>query len=162
MDRTDYELLRELQGGLPLAREPFQELGRRLGLEEREVLERLGSLRAAGIIRKFKARIDQRQVGLTANALVAWCIPPGIKEITSRILASSPGITHCYERQPVPGRWNYTFYTVHHGKSRDMVLHEVSSIAGRAGISDYLVLFSTKEFKRSAAVRIGEHGGIPA
>jgi siroheme decarboxylase len=162
MDRTDYALLRKLQEGLPLVQEPFQELGRRLGLEEHEVLERLMALRAAGIIRKFRARIDQRQVGLTANALVAWCIPPEIKESTGRILASSPCVTHCYERQPVPGRWNYTLYTVHHGKSRDHVLDEVSSIAARAGISDYLVLFSTKEFKRSAAVRIGEHGGVPA
>jgi siroheme decarboxylase len=162
MDKTDYELLRELQEGLPLVQEPFQELGRRLGLAEDEVLERLLALRAAGIIRKFRARIDQRRVGLTANALVAWCIPPEVKEITSRILASSPCVTHCYERKPVPGRWNYTVYTVHHGKSRDLVLQEISSIAGRAGISDYLVLFSTREFKRSAAVRLGEHGGIPA
>jgi siroheme decarboxylase len=161
MDRTDYELLRQLQEGLPLVQEPFQELGRRLGLEEHEVLERLRALRAAGIIRRFRARIDQRQVGLTANALAAWCIPPEMKEIASRILASSPCVTHCYERQPVPGRWHYTLYTVHHGKSRDQVLDEVASIATRAGISDYLVLFSTREFKRSAAVRIGEHGGIP-
>jgi siroheme decarboxylase len=161
MDRTDYELLRELSEGLSIVQEPFRELGDRLGLDEREVLERLGAMRAAGIIRKFRARIDQRQVGLTANALVAWCIPPEIKETTSRFLASFPFVTHCYERQPVPGRWKYTFYTVHHGKSRDLVLDEVASIAGQAGIGDYLVLFSTKEFKRSSAVRIGKHGGIP-
>ena len=29
-------------------------------------------LKRAGIIRKFRARIDQRKVGITANALVAW------------------------------------------------------------------------------------------
>ncbi len=162
MDATDYELLKYLQKGLPLKPEPFREVGRRLGLTEREVLERLQDMYGTGIIRKFRARIDQRQAGFTSNALVAWCIPEEMKDVTSGILASFPGVTHCYERQPVPGRWSYTLYTVHHGKSREAVLREVSSVAKKAGIADYLVLFSTEEFKRAPAVRIGEHGGVPA
>jgi siroheme decarboxylase len=162
MDRTDYEILKKLQNGLPVTREPFHELGRRLGLSEQEVLHRLRALHEQGIIRKFRARIDQRQVGLTANALVAWCVRPESKANTSRILAAAPGVTHCYERQPVPGRWAYTLYTVHHGKSRDRVLAEVADIARQAGLTEYLVLFSTEEFKRAAAVRIGENGRVYA
>jgi hypothetical protein len=74
------------------------------------------------------------------------------------LLASFPCVTHCYERLPVPGRWEYTVYTVHHGYSRDTVLAEIRTLAGNLGIHDYVVLFSTEEFKRVPNVRIRENG----
>jgi DNA-binding Lrp family transcriptional regulator len=162
MDGTDLRLLGELERGLPLVREPFRELADRIGLTEPDVLERISRLQETGIIRKLRARINQRRVGYTANALVAWNMPRGIRNGAAPVLAGSPGVTHCYERQPVPGRWEYSFYTVHHGRSRDAVLREVSALARRAGITDYLVLFSTEEFKRAPAVRIGGREGMPA
>ncbi len=157
MDTDDYRLLEELQSGLPLIREPFAELAQRLGMPESEILRRLRLLREEGIIRKFRARIDQRRTGFTANALVAWRTPEETRERAGLILAACPGVTHCYERQTVPGRWEYSLYTVHHGRSRDRVLAEVAELAGEAGLSDYLVLFSTQEFKRSSAGRIGHY-----
>ena len=45
------------------------------------------------------------------------------------LLASFPCVTHCYERLPVPGKWDYTIYTVHHGYSRDAVLAEIRTLA---------------------------------
>ena len=72
MDPLDRHLLAELENGLPLVEEPYEEIGKRLNLTGNEVLERIRNLQAAGIIRKFRARINQRRVGITANALVAW------------------------------------------------------------------------------------------
>ena len=66
-------------------------------------------------------------------------------------------MTHCYERRPVPGRWEYTHYTVHHGYSKDQVLDEIRAIAEQTGLRDYLVLFSTREFKRVPNVRMQEN-----
>jgi len=160
MDTTDFTLLRELQNGLPLVREPFNEIAKKLALSEPEVLERVRALQAAGVIRKFRARIDQRRVGITANALVAWSVPQDLKKSAALILASARGVTHCYERQPVPGIWEYILYTVHHGHSREIVVQEVSSIARSAGLAGYIVLFSTEEFKRSPAVRIGNSAEV--
>ena len=73
-------------------------------------------------------------------------------------LAAFPSVTHCYERRPVPGRWEYTLYTVHHGYSQNLVLDEIRAIAERTGYRDYLVLFSTREFKRVPNVRMQENG----
>jgi DNA-binding Lrp family transcriptional regulator len=157
MDKTDISLLRELERGLPLVPAPFAEIGKTLGLAEQEVMDRVRHLRESGIIRKVRARIDQRKLGITANALVAWK-PAG--EGSGDRLAAIPSVTHCYERRLVPGRWEYTHYTVHHGTSRDEVLGQVRAVAESIGCPDYTVLFSTREFKRVPNVRIGENGGV--
>jgi siroheme decarboxylase len=158
VDPADSRLLRELENGLPLVPEPFDAIGKRLGMSGNEVLERIRTLQAAGLVRKFRARINQRLVGISANALVAWKPVDPKGDIGPR-LAAFPCVTHCYERRPVPKQWEYTLYTVHHGFSRDAVLAEVKTIADDLGITDYAVLFSTEEFKRVPNVRISENGG---
>jgi DNA-binding Lrp family transcriptional regulator len=160
LDPRDIRLLQELENGLPLVPAPFEEVGRRLGMSGTEAMERIRNLYAAGVVRKFRARINQRQVGISANALVAWKPEHTMKSEIGARLAAFPCITHCYERQPVTGRWEYTHYSVHHGCSRDAVLAEVKTIAERIGVADYVVLFSTEEFKRVPNVRIGENGGV--
>jgi DNA-binding Lrp family transcriptional regulator len=157
MDPTDIRLLRELEQGLPFVPSPFEEIGKRVGLSGDEVLKRIRHLKEAGIIRKFRARIDQRKIGITANALVAWKTTSD--DELGKHLAEFPSVTHCYERRPVPGRWEYTHYTVHHGYNRDQVLDDVKAVAGKIGCPDYLVLFSTREFKRVPNVRMRENGG---
>jgi DNA-binding Lrp family transcriptional regulator len=158
LDPLDLHLLSELENGLPLVKEPYEEIGKRLNLTEKEVMRRIRKLQAAGIIRKFRARINQRRVGISANALVAWKRAESLNGDMGSLLASFPCVTHCYERLPVPGRWEYTVYTVHHGYSRDAVLAEIRTLADHIGVHDYVVLFSTEEFKRVPNVRIRENG----
>ena len=159
MDPIDVRLLEDLEIGVPAVSEPFAGIGRRLGIPEAEVLRRAQRLRDDGVIRKIRARINQRLVGITANALVAWRPPVEGDEEALSLLASSPGVSHCYLRRPVPGRWEYTLYTVHHGRSREEVRSAVEEIARTVGCREYIVLFSTEEYKRVPNVRIGENGG---
>ena len=158
MDPPDLAILAALEEGLPLVPEPFVEIAKRLGLSADDVLERTKQLQKTGVIRRFRARINQRQVGICANALVAWRCNGTPEEETGAILASFPTVTHCYERRPVPVRWEYSLYTVHHGHSREAVTDEVKKIADAAGLSEYLILFSTEEFKRVPHVRILDTG----
>ena len=74
-------------------------------------------------------------------------------------LAAFPGVTHCYERGAVPGRWDYTHYTVHHGRSRDDVTAEVKKCAEMTELDEYTVIFSTEELKRVPVARVSENGG---
>lgn len=159
MDPVDKQLIAVLEEGLPLVSAPFAEIGSRLGISEQDVIDRIGALRGEGVIRKFRARIDQRKIGITANALVAWKAPHDSRADLGSRLAAFPSVTHCYERQPVPGRWDYSWYTVHHGYSREEVLSEVERIASDAGCPEFRVLFSTREYKRVPNVRINENGG---
>jgi DNA-binding Lrp family transcriptional regulator len=159
MDAPDRELLAALENGLPVTREPFAEIGRRLGMPESEILDRLHRMKSSGVIRRFKARIDQRKVGITANALVAWRVPPGRGDEAGKSLAAFPGVTHCYERGAVPGRWDYTHYTVHHGMSRSDVTTEVKRCSEMTRLTEYIVIFSTEELKRVPAARVSENRG---
>lgn len=159
MDPRDLKVLAALEGGLPLVHEPFAEIGRNLSMSGQEVLERARRLQEGGVIRKFRARINQRQLGIAANALVAWnCNGMSAIEAGAR-LAAFPGVTHCYERAAVPGRWEYRLYTVHHGYSREEVVREVRQVAEAAGLNDYLILFSTGEYKRVPNARVSRNGG---
>jgi len=159
MDPVDRQLIGVLEKGLPLVAEPFAAIGSRLGISERDVIDRISALREEGVIRKFRARIDQRKIGITANALVAWKGPRDSQDDIGSRLAAFPSVTHCYERQPVPGQWEYSWYTVHHGYSREEVLSEVGRIASETGCPEFRVLFSTREYKRVPNVRINENGG---
>ncbi len=160
MDPRDVRLLEILEEGLPFVQEPFEEVGAQLGMTGSDVIARIRALCDEGIIRRFRARINQRKVGITANALVAWRPGESSNGDAGALLASFPCITHCYQRRPVPGRWEYTLYTVHHGYSREEVRKDVETLAGMAGIRDYILMFSTEEFKRVPNVRIRENGGI--
>ena len=160
LDPIDLDLLYELENGLPLVNEPYEEIGKPLDLSGNEVLERIRKLQAEGIIRKFRGWINQRRVGISANALVAWMREDPRNGDMASLLASFPCVTHCYERRPVPGTWEYTVYTVHHGYSREAVLAEIRTLADHVGIYEYIVLFSTEEFKRVPNVRVRENGGI--
>lgn len=154
MDSTDLTLLAELQKGLPLTQHPFVTVGENLGIPEEEVITRIKNLKQEGIIRRYRARINQRLLGIEANALVAWKVRTTSPDIAGNILASMPGVTHCYQRKPVKGTWEYTHYTVHHGWSRHDVLDEITSIAEYTGFIEYLVLFSTEEYKRTPHVNV--------
>jgi DNA-binding Lrp family transcriptional regulator len=151
MDESDLLLLQELGRGLPAVSKPYQVIGERCGMTGQEVLERIRVLREQGVVRKLRARINQRRVGILANALVAWKVPGKEIGTAGELLSSFPEVSHCYERKPVPGRWECTLYTVHHGRTREEVLDEIREIAGRAGGWSYTVLFSTDEFKQVPA-----------
>jgi siroheme decarboxylase len=160
MDPIDRHLLREMEKGLPLVPHPYAELGARLGIPADEVIRRIAALKKAGIVRRFRARINQRSVGIIANALVAWKIPDKDSDTAGLRLSEFPSVTHCYRRSPVPGRWEYTMYTVHHGWSEEQVLGEIAMIAEKTGNSEYTVLFSIDEYKRAPHTRVDDMGTV--
>ncbi|MDD1728873.1 MAG: AsnC family transcriptional regulator [Methanospirillum sp.] len=158
MDQTDQRLLAELENGLPLVSHPYTEIGNRLGISEDEVIQRITILKENQIIRRLRVRINQRSVGIIANALVAWNISEKEADAAGSLLSEFPEVTHCYQRSQVPGRWEYSIYTVHHGWSHDQVLREISMIAEKTGYAEYVVLFSTDEYKRTPHTRVYDLG----
>ena len=153
MDSADYELIRELEKGIPLVSHPYAEIGTRIGMAEYEVIQRITALKESGIIRRMKARINQRKVGIIANALVAWNIPEEKADEAGLIFADIQGVTHCYRRTPIQRRWEYTISTVHHGWSHDQVDKDIRMMAKKTGYSDYKILYSTHEYKRTPHTR---------
>jgi DNA-binding Lrp family transcriptional regulator len=158
MEDCDRRLLALVQDGIPLAREPFREVGASLGMSQREVLGSLQRLIDDGTIRRFGARIDHRRLGIVANAMVCWKVPAEMVARAGRVASGHPRVTHCYEREVIPGVWEYNFFCVVHGQSVEDVLQEVRSIEDAAGISGHITLFSEKKFKHTPAAIIAREG----
>ncbi len=150
MDEKDLDLLKIAQDGVELTSRPYQALGDQVGLSEEEVIVRLRALQEAGIIRRFAATIGHRALGIVANAMIAWRVAPEEVESAGVLFASVDVVTHCYERA-IAEDWPYNLYTMVHSKSRDDCLMIADRLSQRSGISDYRVLFSDFEYKKTSA-----------
>ncbi len=117
-----------------------------------EVLFRLRRLLRGRIIKRIGGSVDQRKLGITANAVVAWDVPREKIEETGRIFSSFHEVTHCYERKTVPGVWEYTLFTVLHGYDREWVETCAKKLSDRVKIPGYRVIFSTRQFKRTSTI----------
>jgi DNA-binding Lrp family transcriptional regulator len=151
MMTTDHEILRVIQDGVPLTREPFKEAAKKLGMTQEELVERVKVMNETGLIRRFSANINQRKLGITANAVVVWNIPKEEMETVVPVFLERSEISHIYERRVYPGRWEYNLYTVVHDYDRESVERFVKKIADEIGVDDYQVLFSIRRFKGTSS-----------
>ncbi|MDN5344478.1 MAG: siroheme decarboxylase [Clostridia bacterium] len=143
------ELVRLLQGDIPLVPRPFLPVARKLGLSEAEVLDHIRRLQAEGIIRRFGAALRHREAGITANAMVVWLLPPGELTKAGEKLAAFPEVTHCYQRRQQPG-WPYNLYAVIHCRSREACENLAARLAAAIGHANYRLIFSTAELKKES------------
>lgn len=94
---TDAALLGCLQESIPFVRRPFDEIGKRCGLSENEVLERIRALKAEKVIRQVSAIFDTRSLGY-ASSLVAARVAPERLGRAVEAINSHPGVSHNYLR----------------------------------------------------------------
>jgi hypothetical protein len=147
MDEIDQKLLVEAEKGLPLTPQPFDQIAINLGISTQEVILRLRILQKNGVIRRFGASVMPNGVGYLANAMVAWKVPQNRIAEVSEYFCKRKEVSHCYEREVVPNKWEYNFYTVIHAQERSTVQELVKSFATEAALSNYEILFSTRNLK---------------
>ncbi len=145
----DKRIIRQIQGDLPFTPTPFETVARRLGIAEKEVLQRVRGLKRRGIIRRFGAILRHEQAGYQGNAMAVWNVAEDKLEETGRIMASFSAVTHCYVRSAVP-QWPYNLYTMLHGRTPEHCRLLAKKIAARTGIPEYRLLFSRREHKKSS------------
>src|SRR3954469_20615858 len=107
MDSTDKEILNRIQREVPLEREPFEAIGRELGIAGDEVIRRIETLKRARVIRQISAIFDTRVLGYESS-LVAATIPAHKLNEGAKAINSHPGVSHNYERNNEFNLW----YTV--------------------------------------------------
>ena len=103
-DEADRELLNALQAGLAFVREPFAEIGGRIGMDEEEVLRRLRRLKDAEIVRQLSAIFDTRALGYESS-LVAARYPEDKLFEAADIVGGHPGVSHNYRRTHAFNLW---------------------------------------------------------
>ncbi|RXH22226.1 MULTISPECIES: Lrp/AsnC family transcriptional regulator [Bradyrhizobium] len=151
LDAIDRKLIATTQAGLPLVAEPYRALADELGLDEAEIVSRLGQLLETGAIRRIGAIPNHYALGYTANGMSVWDVADeAIAEIGARVGALD-FVTHCYERPRHPPLWPYNLFAMVHGRTRDEVRAKVAEIAVLVGPAAraHEVLFSTRILKKT-------------
>ncbi|TNY48101.1 Lrp/AsnC family transcriptional regulator, partial [Streptococcus pyogenes] len=98
MDHIDRALIAEPQAGLPLVAEPYAAVAGALGMPEDQVMARLRSLKARGIMRRIAIAPNHYKLGMTANGMTVWDVRDAdVAELGARIGALG-FVSHCYER----------------------------------------------------------------
>ena len=145
----DREILKKMQNGIEISKEPYKKISKELGISENELFERLEMMKEKGIIKKFGASLNHVNIGFQANGMVVWKIPPNETENVGRILSAYDQITHCYERVTIPDKWEYNIFAMTHCKTKIQLEELVKEICEKIKNYDYKIIYSTREFKKT-------------
>ncbi len=149
LEEIDKKIISQIQKDLPVHPKPFALMAEKIGIPEREFIERVRDLKKKGIIRRFGATLRHQEAGFRANAMIAWKSPESVVSEMGKNLARFREVSHCYHRPP-KGDWPYNLYTMVHGASRDECHAIARRMSKATGLNDYAVLFSEKEFKKTS------------
>lgn len=121
-------LLNEFQRGFPLTPRPYADIGARLGIGERDVLEALAKLGEAGVVSRVGAVFRPHSVG--SSTLAAMSVPdPRLLEV-AEIVNGYAEVNHNYEREH---RLNLWFVLTASSKERiEKVLVDIERRTGLA------------------------------
>ncbi len=104
LDAIDRRLINSLQGGFPLSERPYAEVGAGIGLDEDEVLRRIGRLLADGVLSRFGPMFQIERAG-GAFCLAAMEVPEADWARVVEQVNRRPEIAHNYRREHHLNMW---------------------------------------------------------
>ncbi|MGI9861887.1 AsnC family transcriptional regulator [Moorella naiadis] len=129
MKQIERRLLNLLQEEFPLVPQPYQEIGRRLGLDEARVIKMIAKLKEEGVIRRLGGVFELRRLGYVST-LCALKVPPERLDTVAAVVNSFPGVTHNYLREHEYNMW----FTII-GPDRRHLEKVMTAIENRTGLS---------------------------
>ena len=148
LDTIDKSILNRIQSDFPMDSRPYQTIGRDLGLQETQVLDRVRALKAAGVIRRIGGNLVPRKVGFVST-LCAARVPVEKIDVFARVVNGYPGVTHNYMRDHDFNIW-FTFIA----PSRNRIADSLEEISRQTGVRPILNLPATRVFKISASFKL--------
>ena len=104
LTQTDRTLINRLQDDLPLARRPFADLAKELGLSEDDLLTRIARLKSDGILTRFGPFFDAAAMG-GDFCLCAMAVPEDAFDAVLTKVNAHPEVAHNYERTHRLNMW---------------------------------------------------------
>ncbi len=141
--------LKKIPHNFPLSERPYKVMAENVGMSEEEFIKRLKDLRSEGTVRRVAAILYHRKALYTHNAMVVWKVEERDMERVGESMASFPEVSHCYERE-TGGYWEYTLYTMIHGKDLEACMDVVKRMSEKTGIKEFEVFLSKREFKKTS------------
>jgi DNA-binding Lrp family transcriptional regulator len=151
MNALELALVKATQAGLPLVPRPYEEIARRVGVGEREVVSLLRKMLSEGRIRRIGAVPNHYALGYAANAMSVWDVDDETVDELGRAVGALPFVTHCYRRPRRLPQWPYNLFAMVHGKDRAETAgkaHEIEILLGEHARA-HDVLYSTRILKKT-------------
>jgi len=154
LDEQDQALITLMQRGLPLTATPYADLGKKLNLDEEDVIQRIQNLNEMNVIKRFGVVVRHHELGYRANAMTVWNIPDEAVSELGSCMGQFDFVTLCYRRPRRLPDWPYNLFTMIHGKDRNDVLANIQLLAVSCQLDEieHKVLFSTRRFKQRGAI----------
>ncbi|MDR2744709.1 MAG: AsnC family transcriptional regulator [Desulfovibrio sp.] len=149
LDGTDRRLLDIIQTDFPLCPRPYAELGRRLGIAEKEALDRVRALRKKQVIRRLGANFQSSGLGFVSTLCAAKVPDESLANFIAAVNAE-PGVTHNYLRAHSYNVW-FTLIS----PSREEAQAVLDGITARTGVP-ILNLPATRIYKIRVDFRMTE------
>jgi len=141
MNKTDRNILNEIQSDFPISSRPYHDLGRRLNLTEDEVIEAVGRMKDEGIIRRIGGNFHSAHLNFVST-LCAAKVPEDKIDMFVDVVNAYPGVTHNYLRKNAYNIW-FTFIAEEMAHIEDAL----REIAEKTGVAEILNLPAEKMFK---------------
>ncbi len=104
LDPLDRQILNLIQEEFPLCERPFLEIGKKIGITEKEAFLRIKSLKEKGYIRRIGPVLERKKLKLTSFLCGASVDEAQIEKVANEI-NKHKGVTHNYERDGDPNLW---------------------------------------------------------
>jgi DNA-binding Lrp family transcriptional regulator len=104
MDDIDKKILNLIQEEFPLHERPYAEIGRQVGINEKEAMERVQKLKDAGIIRRIGVVFEPKKLDYTSTLCGVHVDEKRLMEVVDAINKHT-GVTHNYEREGDLNLW---------------------------------------------------------
>ena len=98
LEPTDRAIIGATQAGLRLVPQPYAAVADALGLDEAEVIARLGRMLRSGVARRIGAVPNHYRLGLVANGMTVWDVDDAEVDRLGAAVGAMPFVTHCYRR----------------------------------------------------------------
>lgn len=141
MDTIDRKILNEIQSGFPITSRPYLEIGKRFGLSESQIIDRIERLKSEGIIRRIGGNFDSKKLGFTST-LCAAKVPKDKIEIFVKEVNAFPGVTHNYLRDH-----EYNIWFTYIAPNMAYIQKVLKTISKATGVKEILSLPAVKMFK---------------
>jgi len=151
LDDLDRTIINRLCGDIGESLDPFGDIAAELGLAREELLTRIKGYQQSKKMRRLGAVLKHQNAGFTANGMSVWNVPAEQVERISQVMMRRPEVSHCYERPRLPD-WPYNLFAMIHGQTEAECRAVAARIAAEAEVSDYDILFSIREFKKTSMV----------
>jgi len=144
MDQTNLAILTALQDDLPLVSRPWEVIAERLGITETEIIDRMNTLKDAGIIRGISPVLESCHLGLHAATLVALHVPEERMDEIAAIISTYAEVSHNFQRDHYYSLW----FTIA-AQNGEGIRNVLDKILQQTGIpkSDVLNLPTIKKIK---------------